>query len=92
MPQVTYTQNALQNLVEIADFWRKTPDIGKRAIKEIEERVDTLEKFPNIGKPCPDDDGITRLLTVPFGSSGYVVRYLYEQNLDTVFLLGVVTT
>lgn len=89
MSQITYTQNALQNLGEIADFWRNTPDIGMRAIKEIQTRVKTLKNLPNIGKPCPDDDGKTRLLSVPFGSNGYLVRYLYDQNQDTVFLLAI---
>ena len=89
MPQITYTQNALRNMGKIADFWRKNPEIGKRAMKEISERVATLENFPNIGKPCPDDDGKTRLLSVPFGSNGYLVRYLYDQNHDTVFLLAI---
>lgn len=89
MPHLTYTPNGLQNLGMIADFWRKTPSVGIRAIKEIQERVKTLSSLPNIGKPSSDDDGKTRLLTVSFGSSGYVVRYLYDEPRDTVFVLAI---
>jgi plasmid stabilization system protein ParE len=89
MPQITYVQNALENLGEIAEFWRENPTIGRRAIQEIRERIKKLKTLPNIGKPSPDDAGKTRLLTVPFGSSGYVVRYCFDPTLDTVFILAV---
>lgn len=89
MPHLTYTKNALENFVAIAEFWREIPEVGKRAIVEIQEQAKKLKTLPNIGKPCPDDDGATRLLLVRFGSSGYVVRYRYDQPTDTVFVLAV---
>lgn len=87
MSQVIYTSNAINGLLEIADFWRKTPEVGKRAVGTITEKIKLLEQFPNIGKP--DEDWINRLFAVSFGSGGYVVRYLHDQNQDIVFVLAI---
>lgn len=54
MSQVIYTSNAINGLLEIADFWRKTPEVGKRAVGTITEKIKLLEQFPNIGKPDED--------------------------------------
>lgn len=89
MSRIIYTQNAFLNLKTIAAFWREEPKTGKRAIFKIKDTIKRLELLPQIGKPCDDDDGQTRLLSIRFGSSGYVVRYRYEQVNDTVVVLAI---
>ena len=89
MSHLSYTYNARQNLGEIAEFWRDVPEVGTRAIKEIKLYAKKLKPLPLLGKPCPDDNGASRLLTVRFGSSGYVIRYRYDQPKDTVFVLAI---
>lgn len=89
MSHLIYTDNARQNFGEIAEFWREAPEVGIRAAQEIKLYAKKLKSLPLIGKPCPDDNGATRLLNVRFGSSGYVIRYRYDQSKDAVFIVAI---
>ena len=42
---------------------------------------------PEIGRPY-DDLGKLRELIIPFGDSGYVALYLFDKNVDSVFVLA----
>jgi plasmid stabilization system protein ParE len=91
MPQIkiVLTASAENNILQIRDFYREIPDIGKRAIDTVKGGLFRLVEFPNIGKPNPEDEGITRLLPIGFGGSGYLVKYRFIENENTIVILGI---
>lgn len=89
MPRLIYTENAGRNIQRIADFWRDTPEVGKKAVTTILQNMKKLEQFPNMGKPFVEDDGRTRILFIPFGASSYVARYQFNVSQDSVRILSI---
>lgn len=63
------------------------PDAARRAIASIVSAIDSLDPFPERGRPSPLA-GIRELL-VPFGASAYVVRYAHESARDELVILRV---
>ena len=47
--------------------------------------IESLEAFPERGRPSGTPN--VRELIVPFGRSGYVLRYAYRRRLDEVVVL-----
>jgi plasmid stabilization system protein ParE len=71
---ILFSSDALSDMVRVRDFLRaRNPDAAKRALATIWEALERLEKFTNLGRPTDDAD--IRQITVPFGGSGYIVRY-----------------
>jgi plasmid stabilization system protein ParE len=91
MPQIVIipTESAIQNIEQIRVFYIGIPDVGRRAIDAISQNLRRLASFPNIGKPNPEDDGATRLLSIEFGASGYVVKYRYLEDEGKILVLGI---
>lgn len=91
MPQITLvsTESAIRNIEQIRSFYSDIPDVGRRAIETISKNLLRLTHFPSIGKPNPEDQGITRLLLIEFGASGYVVKYRYLETEQKIVLLGI---
>ena len=61
--KVILTASAENNIIQIREFYRDIPDVGKRAIEAVKGGLFRLVDYPNIGKPNPEDDGVTRLYT-----------------------------
>jgi plasmid stabilization system protein ParE len=91
MPQIVLipTESAIKNIEQIRVFYSDIPDVGKRAIEAISKNLRRLTSLPNIGKPNPEDDGATRLLSIDFGASGYVVKYRYLETEQKILILGI---
>ena len=87
--KIILTASAENNIIQIRDFYRELPEVGKRAIEAVKIGLFRLVDFPNIGKPNPEDDGITRLLPIGFGGSGYLVKYRYLEPENTIVILGI---
>lgn len=83
------TASAIQNIEQIRVFYSEIPDVGRRAIETISKSLRRLTTLPNIGKPNPEDDGATRLLSIDFGASGYVVKYRYLEAEQKILILGI---
>ena len=60
-------------------------DTGRRA---IERRFLLLEAAPEIGRPLADGSELRELI-IPFGDSGDVALYRYEEAENTVYALAV---
>lgn len=89
MPQITVTANAQANLQKLHQFIAtERPDSAIKAMETIVAAIDRLKQFPELGVEHQLVQGM-RLLTVPFGKSGYVVYYRYVPGLDRVFILKV---
>jgi plasmid stabilization system protein ParE len=48
-------------------------------MRTIDSGADSLEAFPELGRPMGDDTG-RRELFVPFGAGAYVLRYRIHHN------------
>ena len=84
MPQVIFTQTALQDLARLSDFLHtNNPLVAKQAGVAIVKAVKILATYPQAGRP-DDDDSEYRELIIDFGSSGYVAKYHYKNDLVTV--------
>jgi len=81
MPQVIFSTTAVKNLKRLRDFLRqKNPTAAERAAKAIIKAIQILEQHPQIGRPINGTAGKMRELPIAFGKSGYVVRYVFENN------------
>ena len=84
MPQVIFTQTALQDLARLSDFLHtNNPLVAKQAGVAIVKAVKILAIHPQAGRP-DDDDSEYHELIIDFGSSGYVAKYHYKNDLVTV--------
>ena len=84
MPQVIFTQIALQDLARLSDFLHTSnPQAAKQAGVAIVKAVKLIATYPQAGRP-DEDDSEYRELIIDFGSSGYVAKYHYKNDLVTV--------
>lgn len=84
MPQVIFTQIALQDLARLSDFLHTSnPQAAKQAGAAIVKAVKLIATYPQAGRP-DEDDIEYRELIIDFGSSGYVAKYHYKNDLVTV--------
>ena len=84
MPQVIFTQIALQDLARLSDFLHiNNPQADKQAGAAIVKAVKLLATYPQAGRP-DEDDSEYRELIIDFGSSGYVAKYHNKNDLVKV--------
>ena len=84
MPQVIFTQTSLQDLARLADFLHaNNPQAAEQAGAAIVKAIKLLATYPQAGRPDEDDSEYSELI-IDFGSSGYVAKYHYKNDLVTV--------
>lgn len=84
MPQVIFTQIALQDLARLSDFLHTSnPQAAKQAGAAIVKAVKLIATYPQAGRP-DEDDSEYRELIIDFGSNGYIAKYHYKNDLVTV--------
>jgi|SRR5208282_3432278 plasmid stabilization system protein ParE len=77
---------AIHDLQRLREFILPQNKVAaQRAVRIIKGTVTLLESNPLIGKPVEDLIGY-RDIIIPFGSSGYVLRYRIQQ--DTIFIVA----
>ena len=85
MAQVTWSREATSHLAELRKFLkRESPPAAMRAGQSILAGVRQLRQFPASGKPAEDSIEGMRDLIVPFGSGGYVIRYMLQDDHVTI--------
>lgn len=78
---------ARSDLERLYDFLiEKNPSAARQSMLIIDEYIDRLMKFPELGTPMNDQTGRRRLF-VPFGQNGYEVRYII--NNKTIIIIRV---
>jgi plasmid stabilization system protein ParE len=79
MLQLIWTPPALQDMARLHAFLApKNWDGARRAVRAIRQGVQTLGAHPGIGHPIEDMPPEFRDWFIPFGQSGYVVRYHFD--------------
>ena len=88
MPRLIITEGATPGLERCRQFLKeKNPLAMTRAAQVIEQHLSLLESDPKIGRPC-DDLPELRELIIPFGDSGYVALYRFEDGDNAVYILA----
>lgn len=90
MPRLRYSDEARQDLIRLADFYReKAPQVATEAINSILDSIHTLTINPLIGRPYPLKGYFFRELVIGFGSGGYLALYAYDEQTDTLDILAI---
>ena len=85
MPHLKYTDESKLDLVRFSDFFlENAPHKATEAITKILETIDILKSSPVIGRYCETRKGDFRELTIPYGQSGYVALYSFDEQKDLV--------
>ncbi|MBF0266599.1 MAG: type II toxin-antitoxin system RelE/ParE family toxin [Gammaproteobacteria bacterium] len=88
MPRLVITEGAVIGLERCRKFlFEKNPMVSTKASQIIKHYLNLLMTGPEIGKPL-DDMPELRELIIPFGESGYVALYKFDNYADTVYLLA----
>jgi plasmid stabilization system protein ParE len=85
--RIEWLQTAIYDLQRLREFiLPHNPEAAQRAFKTIKAAVAPLATNPRFGKPVEDLSGYHDLI-IPFGASGYVLRYHLQG--DTIFVIAV---
>jgi len=88
MSSVIITPKAQEGLERCREFLSDvSPGSEQKAFQVISVALKALERFPDAGKRDEVDQNL-RELVIPFGGSGYVALYHYEEVSDQVFVLA----
>ena len=88
MPRLIVTEGARPGLERCRKFLKEKNSLAMaRAAQVIDQHFALLETEPEIGRPV-DDLPELRELIIPFGDSGYVALYRFDENVDSVCVLA----
>lgn len=88
MSSVIVTPNAQKGLERCREFLADVaPGSERKAFQVISVALRALEQFPDAGRRDEVDQDL-RELVIPFGGSGYVALYHYEEISDQVLILA----
>lgn len=89
MPQIKYSQRAIDDLQRLSGFLLETanPEVAANAIQNITDKIGTLSDFPNIGSQVSNEEiPNLRKLIISYGKNGYVALYSYQVESDLVLI------
>ena len=82
------SQAAITDLERLREFLAdKNPAAAQQAVVAMVAAAESLQTFPERGRPS--GVGNIRELIVPFGRSGYVLRYAYSAAADEAVILRI---
>ena len=82
------SQAAQADLLRLHGFLSDVnPDAARRAIAAVVSAVESLDLFPDRGRPSPIPGA--RELIVPFGASTYIIRYVHDAAREELVVLRV---
>lgn len=85
--RIEWLDSAIYDLQRLRNFiLPHDKDAAQRVFQLIKRAVTPLLTHPHIGKPAEDLSDFHDLV-IPFGASGYVIRYRIEA--DTVFIVAI---
>jgi plasmid stabilization system protein ParE len=85
--RIEWHTSAIEDLQRLRDFIRPhNKEAAQRAVRLIRSALTPVELNPRIGKPV-DDLPDFHDLVIPFGASGYVIRYRIQG--DTALIIAV---
>lgn len=88
MPRLIYTPRAIGDLVRPREFIAQhNPEAAARMARLIKESAARLKIHPMLGVAV--EDMPFRDLIIPFGASGYLLRYRIIMETQTVVVVGI---
>lgn len=88
MPRVIITEGAFTGLLRCQKFLiEKNAQAAARAGLAIEHQFTLLETEPEIGRPFENMPQLRELM-IPFGESGYIALYHFDDKTDSVYILA----
>jgi len=88
--KLSWTPNALQGIQRAYNFLAvKDRDAASAMAATIKKKAAILNQFPNAGRPAEDLEPEHRELVIPFGASGYVLLYQFDEDKAAVTVLAV---
>ena len=88
MPRLIVAPAALAGLERCRSFLgQKNRDAARRAAQTIARHFNLLTHMPNMGRPLDAHPDIRELL-IPFGDSGYLALYRFEEGEDVIVVLA----
>jgi toxin ParE1/3/4 len=82
------SQAAIADLARLQAFLAgKDRAASDRAVAALIAAIESLDTFPERGRPCGTLN--FRELIVPFGRSGYVLRYAYSAAKDEIVVIRI---
>jgi plasmid stabilization system protein ParE len=82
------SQAAITDLERLREFLAdKNPAAAQQAVVAMVAAAESLQTFPERGRPS--GVGNIRELIVPFGRSGYVLRYAYSAAAEKAVILRI---
>ena len=88
MAQVILLPNAQRDLIRLKSFLQeKDPEAASRVSHTVKTALRRLARFPE-SAPLSMQPPV-RQLHIPFGQAGYMTGYVYDEAVDTVFVVSV---
>lgn len=88
MSQIIVTKGAAEGMERCRSFLaEKNPNAAKKAAQTISYHFSILETEPEIGKSIEDIPNLRELI-IPFGNSGYVALYHFDERSGSVYVLA----
>ena len=88
MPQIIFTEDFQKDAQHCQNFLEERNFIAaKKFADELEKALDRIKRHPYVGIPLGKANP-KRRLNVPYGSSGYYLYYIFAEDLDVIFALG----
>ena len=85
--KIEWLPGAISDLERLREFiFPRNKEAANRAVTVIKNSIKTLSRYEYVGKPAEDVQGYYDMV-IPFGASGYVLRYRVEA--DTVFIVAI---
>ena len=85
--KIEWLPGAISDLERLREFiFPRNKEAANRAVTVIKSSIKTLSRYEYVGKPAEDVPGYYDMV-IPFGVSGYVLRYRVEA--DTVFIVAI---
>ena len=89
MSHLIFTSQAVDDLDRVQAFLAtRSIEAAERAKTVIVEHLVKVQRYPMIYRPVPAQANM-REIVIAFGSYGYVLRYQYDVEMDTVTVLCV---
>ena len=88
MAQIILLPEAQRDLLRLKSFLKeKDPEAASRVSPTIKAALHRLARFPKSAPPSLQPP--VRQVHIPFGQSGHMAGYVYDEAVDTVFVVSI---
>lgn len=88
MSQIIITEGAAEGMERCRFFLaEKNPNAARKAAQAISYHFSILRREPEIGRFFEKVSDLRELI-IPFGNSGYVTLYRFDEKSDSVYVLA----